>query len=256
MIQRVGVIGAGQMGTGIALVTAMHAKLPVMIQDISPVMEDRSREFSKSLLAKNVKKGKMTQDEADTVFSRISYCSKLEEVGGNSDFLIEAAVEDPKVKENIFEQLDQFANPDVIVATNTSSIPITRIAAATKRPEKVIGMHFFSPVPVMPLCEIISGLSTSSETIETTTNLAKSMGKTTTISQDRPGFISNRILMPYINEAFFVLQDGIATAEDIDKTMKLGTNSKLMHGYNWELLASTLAAAAAVIASRILFFMI
>eukprot|EP00462_Mataza_sp_D1_P000223 CAMPEP_0175090980 /NCGR_PEP_ID=MMETSP0086_2-20121207/1653_1 /TAXON_ID=136419 /ORGANISM="Unknown Unknown, Strain D1" /LENGTH=272 /DNA_ID=CAMNT_0016363681 /DNA_START=114 /DNA_END=932 /DNA_ORIENTATION=- len=211
------------MGTGIAWVTAVRAKKNVVVMDVNQTQLDGSLAFSKKLLDKDVAKERITQVEADEAFARISTTSSLEGLQ-NTDFIIEAATENVDLKKKIFGQLDGIMNPEVILASNTSSISITKLAAATERPDKVIGMHFFSPVPVMKLTELISGLRTSEETLATTEALAQQMGKVTTSSKNLPGFISNRILMPMINEAFFVLGEGIASREDIDTTMKLGTN--------------------------------
>lgn len=210
------------MGTGIAWVTVVRAKRDVVIMDISADQVDSSVKFFEKLLAKDVSKGKMTQEEADEARGRVTTATALTGLK-NTDFVVEAATEDTNLKRKIFGELDTIMRPEVILATNTSSISITKIAAATTRADKVIGMHFFSPVPVMKITEIISGLETSKETMDTTLQLAKDMGKVTTQSQNVPGFIANRILMPYINEAFLVLEAGIATREDIDTTMKLGT---------------------------------
>lgn len=223
VVSRVGVLGGGQMGSGIALVTAMTSKLPVMISDVSQDRLDGALQYCDKLLARNVEKGKMNQEDADATRGRLSTTLSLEQLAKESDFVIEAATENLTLKSQLFADLDKFASSDVILASNTSSISITKIAAATQRPDKVIGMHFFSPVPVMKICELITGLQTSNDTLTTTTVLAENMGKITTRSEDMPGFIANRILMPYINEAFLVLQEGTATPEDIDTTMKLGT---------------------------------
>lgn len=211
------------MGTGIAYVGAVHAKKKIVVCDVNQAQLDSCLKFMKKQLAKDVSKGKMTQADADAAMARVSVSTDLAAVS-TVDFLVEAATENLALKSKLFKQFDEIARPGVILATNTSSISITKIAGATQRPDKVIGMHFFSPVPVMKICEIIKGLSTSPETLETTIKLAKEMGKVTTASENRPGFIANRVLMPYINEAFLVLQEGIATREDIDTTMKLGTN--------------------------------
>lgn len=221
-ISSVGVIGGGQMGTGIAYVAALRAKREVVIMDVGQPQVDKALSFCEKLLSKDVSKGKITQEDADAARARISTVTTL---GGleSTDFVVEAATEDLGLKRKIFTELDSIMRPEVILATNTSSISITKIAAATSRPDKVIGMHFFSPVPVMKICEIISGLRTSEATLETTLALAEDMEKVTTKSENVPGFIANRILMPYINEAFLVLEAGIATREDIDTTMKLGT---------------------------------
>lgn len=211
------------MGTGIAYVGAVHAKKKIVVCDVNQAQLDSCLKFMRNQLAKDVSKGKMTQADADAAMARVSVSTDLAAVS-TVDFLVEAATENLALKSKLFKQFDEIARPGVILATNTSSISITKIAGATQRPDKVIGMHFFSPVPVMKICEIIKGLSTSPETLETTIKLAKEMGKVTTASENRPGFIANRVLMPYINEAFLVLQEGIATREDIDTTMKLGTN--------------------------------
>jgi len=221
-ISTVGVIGGGQMGTGIALVTAVRAKKNVVIMDVGQPQVDASMAFVDNLLAKDVGKGKLAQEDADAARARISTVTSLEGLK-DVDFAVEAATENVDLKRSIFKQLDELTRPEIILATNTSSISITKIAAATCRPDKVIGMHFFSPVPVMKICEIITGLQTSEDTLSTTLALAEGMGKVTTKSENVPGFIANRILMPYINEAFLVLESGIATREDIDTTMKLGT---------------------------------
>lgn len=223
-IERFAVVGAGQMGIGIALVAAKMAAISfVQIVDNSAESLDKGHKFLISLLNKDVSKGKMTQEDADLVLSRIHKVKKMSELS-KTDFIVEAATENLDIKSSIFKSLDEIAPSHAILATNTSSIPITKIAAATKRPEKVIGMHFMNPVPVMKLVEIISGLATSPATLQKTLELSASMGKTTTSSQDTPGFIANRLLMPFINEAIFALQEGVASKEDIDTTMKLGTN--------------------------------
>lgn len=221
--KRIGVVGSGQMGTGIAIVGAVHAKTDVLIMDVSQKQLDQSRKFTETLLAKDVAKGKITQADSEAALARIKTTSSLADFK-DVDFAIEAATENLDLKRKIFTELNGITRPDVILATNTSSISITEIAAATKKPEKVIGMHFFSPVPVMKIVEVILGLQTSPATVDTTVALASAMGKTTTRAADLPGFISNRVLMPMINEAVLCLQEGVATKEDIDATMKLGTN--------------------------------
>jgi 3-hydroxybutyryl-CoA dehydrogenase len=178
------------------------------------------------LLSKDVLKGRITAEDQKQVKSRIRFHQDLKECS-DADFVVEAVSENITLKRDLFGQLDQITPKHCILGTNTSSISITKIAAATKTPERVIGMHFMNPVPVMKLVEIIPGLQTSPETLEMTLRLAKEMGKTTTLSKDVPGFIANRILMPYINEACYVLQEGIASREDIDTTMKLGTNTPM-----------------------------
>ena len=217
----VGVVGAGQMGTGIALVSAAVAGLPVRILDSSQSQCDRSRAFVESWLKKEVEKGRV--NNPDEIKARVSYTSNLAEVA-QADFVIEAIVENLEAKVKLCSVLSPLMKSDAIFATNTSSISITKIAASCAKPENVIGMHFMNPVPVMKLIEVIRGLQTSDSTLEKTLSLAQKMKKTTTLSSDRPGFIANRVLMPYINEAIQVLNEGIATKEDIDQTMKLGTN--------------------------------
>ncbi|KAJ3158004.1 hypothetical protein HDU89_000386 [Geranomyces variabilis] len=222
-VKRVGVVGAGQMGVGISLVAAHVSKLPVLLLDANKAQVERGIKFVDLLLKKDVLKGKITEEEANETKSRISVTSEIKDFH-DVDIAIEAVTENPVLKRELFASLDQITPKHAILASNTSSISITKIAAATKRADKVIGMHFMNPVPVMKLVEIIPGLATSKETLDATLSLAHAMGKTTTQSNDMPGFIANRILMPYINEAVFALQDNVGTREDIDTTMKLGTN--------------------------------
>ncbi|KAF0852714.1 mitochondrial 3-hydroxybutyryl-CoA dehydrogenase [Andalucia godoyi] len=219
----IGVVGGGQMGTGIAFVGALRAQSKVLVVDGNATQLDKSSSFMDSLLSKQVQKGLLTEVQAKEVKSRVRFSSKIEDLS-SADFCIEAVSENTELKQNVFRALDKVAGPDTILATNTSSISITKIAAVTSRPEKVIGMHFFYPVPVLELVEIVKGLATAQTTVDKTVQLARAMGKTTTNALDVPGFISNRILMPYINEAFLTLQENIGTPEDIDTTMKLGTN--------------------------------
>ncbi|TPX37574.1 hypothetical protein SmJEL517_g00678 [Synchytrium microbalum] len=222
-IRTIGVIGAGQMGTGIAHVSAHVAKLSVILLDSNPVQVAKGMKLIDLYLEKDVVKGKITTADKDETKSRIKSTSDIRDFS-SCDYVIEAVSENPALKRELFLGLDKLTPPHCILASNTSSISITKIAASTQRPTKVIGMHFMNPVPVMKLVEIIPGLATDAATLATTHELAKLMGKVTTESMDMPGFIANRILMPYINEAVYVLQEGIATKEDIDTTMKLGTN--------------------------------
>ncbi|KAJ1344871.1 hypothetical protein BSLG_000386 [Batrachochytrium salamandrivorans] len=222
-IDTIGVIGAGQMGMGIALVAAHISKKSVLLLDSSPKQIEKGLKFLDVLLQKDILKGKITEEECAATKSRLRTTTDLKDFS-NVDFVIEAVSESPTLKRDLFMSLDQIAPKHAILASNTSSISITKIAAATKRPEQVIGMHFMNPVPIMKLTEIIPGLATSPTTLAVTLQLAQQMGKITTESADVPGFIANRILMPYINEAIFVLQEGIASREHIDATMKLGTN--------------------------------
>ncbi|KAJ3121497.1 hypothetical protein HK098_003635 [Nowakowskiella sp. JEL0407] len=210
------------MGWGIAHVLSSTAKLPVILTDASTSQLDLGRKFLDVLLSKDVLKGKITEEEKTQVSHRITThtdIGSLEDV----DFVIEAVSENPDIKKDVFQNLDRITPSRAILATNTSSISITSLAAITSRPQHVVGMHFMNPVPVMKLVEIIPGLETSPDTLAKTIALAHKMGKKTTQSTDMPGFIANRLLMPYINEAIFVLQTGISTKEDIDLTMELGT---------------------------------
>ncbi|KAJ1719710.1 hypothetical protein LPJ53_005568 [Coemansia erecta] len=220
------VVGAGQMGIGIGLVAARVAKLNVQFVDSNPAQLEKGLGFLDKLLVKDVAKGRCTEDERSEVKSRISSVSSISEMN-KVGFVVEAVSENVELKRKIFAELSEKLPSDTILATNTSSISITKIASAARKPENVIGMHFMNPVPVMRLVEIIPGLQTSKATLATTLDLAQKMGKVTTMSQDVPGFIANRLLMPYINEAIITLQEGIATKEDIDTTMKLGANNPM-----------------------------
>jgi 3-hydroxybutyryl-CoA dehydrogenase len=221
-VKTFGVIGAGQMGNGIAQVAAMSG-LPVIMNDINTEFVERGLANITKILARNVDKGKMTAEEKDAVLGRIRTSVSLQDMAA-ADFVVEAATENEAVKFKIFKDLDKICEPGVILSSNTSSIPIGRIAAQTRRPEKVIGMHFMNPVPVMKLVEVIPGIATSQETFKTTWELAEKFGKTPAKANDYPGFIANRILMPMINEAVFCLYHGVGTREDIDTVMKLGMN--------------------------------
>jgi 3-hydroxybutyryl-CoA dehydrogenase len=217
-----GVIGAGQMGNGIAQVAAMSG-LNVIMNDIRQEFVDKGLKTVSGILARGVEKGKMAPAEKEAVLGRIKTSVALDDMAA-ADFVVEAATEKQDIKFQLFRDLDRICKPGVILATNTSSIPIGRIAAQTKRPEKVIGMHFMNPVPVMKLVEVIPGLSTSEETLKATWILAEKFGKTPAKANDYPGFIANRILLPMINEAVYCLYHGVGTREDIDTVMKLGMN--------------------------------
>ncbi len=221
-VKTFGVIGAGQMGSGIAQVAAMSG-LQVIMNDIKEEFVERGLKNIAAILAKNVEKGKMSPEERAGVLGRIKPSTGLGDLGA-VDFLVEAATENEPIKFQLFRDLDSICRPEVILASNTSSIPIGRIAAQTRRPEKVIGMHFMNPVPVMKLVEVIRGLATSEETFRTTWDLSVQFGKTPAVANDYPGFIANRILMPMINEAVYCLYHGVGTREDIDTVMKLGMN--------------------------------
>jgi 3-hydroxybutyryl-CoA dehydrogenase len=221
-IDRMAVIGAGQMGSGIAQVAA-QAGVEVVLADASPDLARRSVEKLAKTLGKLVEKGKLSAAEREAVLGRIRPAASLDDCGG-ADLAIEAVVENEGVKREIFRTLDALLRPEAILASNTSSISITALAAATGRPDRFVGMHFMNPPPVMQLVEIIRGLQTSDATYETTVSLAKRFGKTTVTSKDSPGFIVNRILIPLLNEACFALQEGLASPEDIDTGVRLGLN--------------------------------
>ncbi|EIE20770.1 hypothetical protein COCSUDRAFT_37630 [Coccomyxa subellipsoidea C-169] len=210
------------MGTGIAQVAAMKG-LDVILCDSHSGALERSVINTERYFKRSVAKEKLTQEDAEAAARRISASSDLQALEP-ADFVIEAINEDESSKKAAFLLLDQIVKPEAILASNTSSISITRIAAVTKRNSQVVGMHFMNPVPVMPLVEIIRGIATSDEVFQTAKALSEHLGKTVCLSLDRPGFIVNRILMPMVNEAFYTLMEGVGTAEDIDKGMKLGTN--------------------------------
>ena len=221
-IKTFGVIGAGQMGNGITQVAAMSG-LNVIMNDIKDEFVERGLATITKILSRNVDKGKMTDDEKSAVLGRIKTSVSLKDMS-SADFVVEAAVENEALKFQIFKDLDKICESGVILATNTSSIPIGRIAAQTRRPEKVIGMHFMNPVPVMKLAEVIPGIATSEETLNVTWELSEKFGKTPAKANDYPGFIANRILLPMINEAVYCLYHNVGTREDIDTVMRLGMN--------------------------------
>ncbi len=219
-IQTIGVIGAGQMGNGIAQVAAA-AGLKVIMSDIKEEFCQRGMATIAGSLARLVKKEKITAADQEAIIGRIQTTTELKDLAG-ADIVVEAATENVNLKLEIFRQLDAICPAGVILASNTSSISITKIAGVTKRPEQVIGMHFMNPVPMMKLVEVIRGLATSEETFETVMELAKKMGKTPVPASDYPGFVANRILMPMINEAVYCVVEGVGQPEDIDTIMKLG----------------------------------
>jgi 3-hydroxybutyryl-CoA dehydrogenase len=221
-IRNIGVVGAGQMGNGIAHVAALSG-WDVIVQDVVPSALDKARATIEQNLGRQVKKEQVGAADADAALKRLRFLPDVTALG-DRDLIIEAATENVGLKFKIFEGLAKAARPGAILATNTSSISITAIAAHTDRPDLVIGMHFMNPVPVMKLVEIIRGLATSDATYQAVDAVAKRMGKTTVLGRDMPGFIVNRVLMPYINEAVFALYEGIGSVEDIDVAMKLGTN--------------------------------
>ena len=220
-VKHIFVIGAGTMGNGIAQVAATSG-YQVTCMDVMPAALDKAKAAIARSSAKLVEKDALTPEQKDMA-DKISYVGDMSSMQ-DADFVIEAATENPELKFKIFKEMDAAAPEDVILATNTSSISITKIAAATKRPSKVIGMHFMNPVPLMKLVEVIKGLATDEETLATTLALCKSMGKEAWEANDSPGFISNRILCPMINEAIFALQENVGTPEAIDAVMKLGMN--------------------------------
>jgi 3-hydroxybutyryl-CoA dehydrogenase len=217
-----GVVGAGQMGNGIAQVAAVSG-LKVVMVDVSQEAVERGLATIKDSLGRLLKKEKITAEGRDAALAAITTATAVEALA-ECDLVVEAATENEAIKKRIFQDLDRACKPEAILASNTSSISITRIASFTQRPAQVVGMHFMNPVPLMALVELISGLATSAETLEATRALAAKMGKTTVQAQDYPGFLVNRVLMPYINEAVYTLMEGIASVEDIDAAMKLGTN--------------------------------
>jgi len=222
-IQKIVVIGAGTMGNGIAHVAA-QCGYAVTLVDVAQEQLDRALATIRANLERQAKKGAIAEGDISSILARITPATDLAPAAASADIAIEAASENFDVKRSIFETLDNAAPPHCILASNTSSISITAIAATTTRADRVIGMHFFNPVPVMKLCEIVRGQSTSDQTYATTFALAQALGKTPVTVQDYPGFVSNRILMPMINEAIYCLMEGVASAEDIDTVMKLGMN--------------------------------
>lgn len=224
-IKLVGIVGAGTMGNGIAQACAV-AGIDALMLDVSPSALERGLSTISGSLDRLVKKEKITAEIKTAAMARVKTSSTLADLAA-CDYVIEAATENEALKVNILKQLDATLKPETIIATNTSSISITQLAAATQRPDRFVGMHFFNPVPMMALVELIRGLATSDATIATAQELAKALGKTPITVKNSPGFVVNRILCPMINEAIFCLQEGLATAEDIDAGMKLGTNQPI-----------------------------
>ena len=221
-IKTLGVVGAGQMGSGIVQVAATSG-LSVVMNDIKDEFVEGGFTTIEKSLDRMIKKGKITEEDKKGILSRIEGSTSLEDMV-KADFVVEAATENEVLKQKIFNDLDEYCREGVILSSNTSSISITKIAGSTKRPEKIIGMHFMNPVPMMKLVEIINGLATSDETFQVTRDLAVKLGKIPVPANDFPGFISNRVLLPMINEAVYALFEGVGTAEDIDQVMKLGMN--------------------------------
>ena len=222
-IKTIGVIGAGQMGNGIAQVASQLGGLNVIMNDIADQFVEKGMNTISKGLDKLIAKDKLKADQKTEILGRIKKSTNLEDMK-DADFVVEAAVEREDLKLNIFRKLDEVCKPDVILATNTSSIPITRIAGATKRPQLVIGMHFMNPVPVMKLVEIIRGLATSEETFNTTEALCKQFGKIPVQCNDFPGFVANRVMMPMLNEAIYAVMEGVGTPKAVDDIVMLGFN--------------------------------
>jgi len=222
-IKKVGVVGAGTMGNGIAQVLAAVG-CDVVMRDIKDEFVERGLANIDRFLAKSVEKGKLEASAKKAILGRIKGTTEMGDLAG-CDFVVEAVLEVMDLKREVFAKLDEVCRPEVVLATNTSSMSITSIAAATKRPDKVVGMHFFNPVPIMKLCEVIRGHATSDETVAVTTELAQRVGKLTVeVKKDVPGFIVNRILMPLFIEAAWLYETGVASKEDIDKAVKAGLN--------------------------------
>ena len=224
-IETIGVVGAGQMGHGIAQVAAV-AGYQVSLSDIAEEALEAANQAIEDSLKKFVAREKISSEEREAALERITTTTALEEAADN-DLVVEAVTEEEELKTELFERIDRNAPEGAILASNTSSISITKLAAVTSRPDRVIGMHFMNPVPVMQLVEVIRGLATDDETFETTRTVAEQMNKEVVVAEDYPGFIVNRVLMPMINEAAFALMEGVASREDIDRAMKLGTNQPM-----------------------------
>ena len=222
MIKTVGVIGAGTMGSGIAQVFAQSG-FRVRLHDAAPAAVDRARSGIDKSLAKFVEKGKLAAADRDAALARLEPAGSLDHLA-DVDYVVEAVAEQFDIKRSIFTRLDELTRPDVILTSNTSSISITALAAVTKRPDRVLGMHFMNPVPLMSLVELIRGQATADASMSVAIDLCKTLGKTPVEAADYPGFIANRILMPMINEAIFALMEGVGTPEAIDTVMKLGMN--------------------------------
>jgi 3-hydroxybutyryl-CoA dehydrogenase len=220
--RHIAVIGSGTMGSGIAQVFAQSG-FTVTLQDISSAALDRARGGIDKSLGKFVEKGKLTAADRDAALGRLTATIDLDALS-SAEFIVEAIVEDVEAKSRLFRSLDSLVGPDVILSSNTSSISLTRLGAATSRPDRVLGMHFMNPVPLMTLVELIRGQATSDASMNVAIELTRALGKTPVESADYPGFIANRILMPMINEAFYALMEGVGTAEAIDTVMKLGMN--------------------------------
>lgn len=222
MIKSIGVIGAGTMGNGIAQVFAQHG-YAVCLHDASGAAIDRARATIEKSLGKFVEKGKLTATDRDAALGRLSSATAVDALA-EVDYVVEAIIENADAKRQLLNRLDALTRPEVILSSNTSSISITQLGAATRRPDRVLGMHFMNPVPLMTLVELVRGQATSAESMQIAADLCKALGKTPVEAADYPGFISNRILMPMINEAIFAVMEGVGTPEAIDSVMKMGMN--------------------------------
>lgn len=222
-IKKIGVVGAGAMGNGIAQVAAQIG-CDVVLRDIKDEFVERGIKNIDRFLSKSVEKGKIEAADKDAVMGRIKGTTEMSDLK-DVDFIVEAVIENLELKRSVFKELDELCAPEVILASNTSSMSLTEIAAATNRPDRVCGMHFFNPVPIMKLVEVIRGFSTSDETVQVTTELAKKMGKITIeVKKDSPGFVVNRIMIPHMIEAIKIVEEGIASIEDVDTAVKAGLN--------------------------------
>jgi len=222
-IKKLGVVGAGAMGNGIAQVAAQIG-CEVVMRDIKDEFVERGMKSIDRFLSRSVEKGKLEPGGKDAIVGRIKGTTEMSQLK-DMDFVIEVVIEDLELKKSVFKELDELCSPEVIIASNTSSMSITEIAASTNRPERICGMHFFNPVPLMRLVEVIRGFSTSDETIAVTTGFAKKMGKITVeVKKDSPGFIVNRIMIPHMLEAIKIVEEGIASVEDVDTAVKNGLN--------------------------------
>jgi 3-hydroxybutyryl-CoA dehydrogenase len=224
-IHTIGVVGAGQMGAGIAQIAAVSG-LGVLLADASPERANAGKASIEKALTRLVEKGRLDAAAKQSILARIQVADVRSACAG-ADVVVEAVTENRELKIELFEQADRWARPAAILASNTSSVSISLLAGRTSRPERVIGMHFMNPVPLMKLCEVVVGLQTSAETLATVRALALSLEKTVVVSQDRPGFLVNRLLIPFLNEACFALEEGTGTLEDIDQAIKLGLNHPL-----------------------------
>jgi 3-hydroxybutyryl-CoA dehydrogenase len=225
-IKKIGIVGAGAMGSGIAQIAAQIG-CTVVMQDVTDEFVKKGVASIDKFMTKGIERGKVTEEQKSEVLSRISGTTRLEDLK-DADFVIEAVFEDLKLKQTVFEKIDDLVAPEVILCTNTSSISITEIASATKRPEKVAGMHFFNPAQIMRLVEVIRGYHSSDDTVATIIDLAKRMGKEPIeVKKDSPGFVVNRIMVPQFIEAIKIVEEGVATVEDVDKAVKLGLNYPL-----------------------------